>query len=107
MVNNGKLRYAWITGLPALFLAINTISAGLIRVFHPDKAIGFLTQAEFLKNAIISNTLPATIPSVEIAHRVIFNNYVNAFMAILYVSLVLCVIAIALYRVFVVVKKSG
>lgn len=107
MVNNGKLKYAWITGLPALFLAINTISAGLIRVFHPDKAIGFLAQAEFLKNAIISNTLPATIPSVEIAHRVIFNNYVNAFMAILYVSLVLCVIAIALYRVFVVVRKSG
>ncbi len=107
MVNNGKLKYAWITGLPALFLAINTISAGLIRVFHPDKAIGFLAQAQFLKNAIISNTLPATIPSVEIAHRVIFNNYVNAFMAILYVSLVLCVIAIALYRVFVVVKKSG
>ncbi|MEJ7622264.1 MAG: carbon starvation CstA family protein, partial [Aquificaceae bacterium] len=106
MVNNGKLKYAWITGLPALFLAINTISAGLIRVFHPDKAIGFLAQAEFLKNAIISNTLPATIPSVEIAHRVIFNNYVNAFMAILYVSLVLCVIAIALYRVFVVVRKS-
>ena len=107
MVNNGKLKYAWITGLPALFLAINTISAGLIRVFHPDKAIGFLAQAEFLKNAIISNTLPATIPSVEIAHRVIFNNYVNAFMAILYVSLVLCVIAIALYRVFVVVRKSS
>ncbi len=107
MVNSGKLRYAWITGLPALFLAINTISAGLIRVFHPDKAIGFLAQAEFLKKAISSGKLPATIPSIDIAYRVIFNNYVNAFMAILYVSLVLCVIAIALYRVFVVVKKSG
>ncbi len=107
MVNNGKLRYAWITGLPALFLAINTISAGLIRVFHPDKAIGFLAQAEFLKKAISLGKLPATIPSIDIAYRVIFNNYVNAFMAILYVSLVLCVIAIALYRVFVVVKKPS
>ncbi len=107
MVNNGKLKYAWITGLPALFLAINTISAGLIRVFHPDKAIGFLAQAEFLKKAISLGKLPATIPSIDIAYRVIFNNYVNAFMAILYVSLVLCVIAIALYKVFVVVKKSG
>ncbi len=107
MVNNGKLKYAWITGLPALFLVVNTISAGLIRVFHSDKAIGFLAQAEFLKKAISLGKLPATIPSIDIAYRVIFNNYVNAFMAILYVSLVLCVIAIALYKVFVVVKKSG
>ncbi len=107
MVNAGKLKYAWITGLPALFLALNTISAGLIRVFHPDKAIGFLAQARFLEHAVRAGTLPATIPSLEIAQRVIFNNYVNAFMAILYVSLVLCVIAIALYRVFVVVRKSS
>ncbi|QID32817.1 carbon starvation CstA family protein [Pampinifervens florentissimum] len=107
MVNSGKLKYAWITGLPAIFLTVNTISAGLIRVFHPDKAIGFLAQAEFLKKAISLGKLPATIPSIDIAYRVIFNNYVNAFMAILYVSLVLCVIAIALYRVFVVVKKPS
>ncbi len=106
MVNNGKLKYAWITGLPALFLSINTITAGLMRVFHPDKVIGFLAQAEFLKKALELGKLPATIPSVEIAQRVIFNNYVNAFMGTLYVSLVLCVIAIALYRILIVIRKQ-
>ncbi len=99
LANRGKIKYLWVTGIPAAFLALNTISAGLIRVFHPDKAIGFLSQAKFLSQAIELGTLPATIQSVEIAQRVVFNNYVNAFMALLYVSLVLCVIIIALWRI--------
>lgn len=107
LVSTGKLKYAWITGIPALFLAVNTITAGLMRVFHPDKAIGFLAQAEFLKHALQIGKLPATIPSVEIAQRVIFNNYVNAFMGTLYVSLVLCVILIALYRILSTVRKTS
>ncbi|MEJ5338975.1 MAG: carbon starvation CstA family protein [Aquificaceae bacterium] len=106
IVNSGRLKYAWITGIPALFLAVNTITAGLMRVFHPDKAIGFLAQAAFLKQAVLTGKLPATLPSVEIAQRVIFNNYVNAFMGTLYVSLVLCVIGIALYRMFMAVRKA-
>lgn len=99
LANNGRLKYVWITGLPALFLIVNTISAGLIRVFHPDKAIGFIAQAKFLSQAIEAGNLPATVQSVDIAQRVIFNNYVNAFMALLYVSLVLSVVIIALWRI--------
>ncbi|MCX8060095.1 MAG: carbon starvation protein A, partial [Aquificaceae bacterium] len=41
LLNAGSLKYAWVTGLPALFLGLNTITAGLERVFHSDKAIGF------------------------------------------------------------------
>ncbi|MFN3598736.1 MAG: carbon starvation CstA family protein [Aquificaceae bacterium] len=99
LANNRKFKHLWVAAIPALFLSVNTISAGLERVFHPDKAIGFLSQAKFLSQALALGNLPPTIPSVEIAQRVIFNNYVNAFMALLYVSLVACVILIALYRI--------
>ncbi|RMH80687.1 MAG: carbon starvation protein A [Acidobacteria bacterium] len=106
LINLDKLRYAWVTGIPALFLSINTITAGLLRVFHEDKAIGFLAQAEFLRRAIEMGNLPPAVPSLEIANRLVFNNYVNAFMAILYVSLVTAVIVLAIYRAYIRLKKT-
>ncbi len=106
LINLDKLRYAWVTGIPALFLSINTITAGLLRVFHEDKAIGFLAQAEFLRRAIEIGNLPPAVPSLEIANRLVFNNYVNAFMAILYVSLVTAVIVLAIYRAYIRLKKT-
>lgn len=106
LVNSGRLKYAWLTALPALFLAVNTITAGLQRVFHPDKAIGFLSQAEWLSKAIQTGKLPPTVQSLEIAQRIVFNNYVNAFMGILYVSLVSLVILIALHRIWKAVSKT-
>jgi carbon starvation protein len=106
LINLDKLMYAWVTGIPALFLSINTITAGLLRVFHEDKAIGFLAQAEFLRRAIEMGNLPPAVPSFEIANRLVFNNYVNAFMAILYVSLVTAVIVLAIYRAYIRLKKT-
>ncbi|MCS7196168.1 MAG: carbon starvation protein A [Aquificaceae bacterium] len=106
LANTGRLRYAWITGLPALFLAVNTLTAGLERVFHPDKAIGFLAQAQWLLKMLEAGKLPPTVPSIEIAQRVIFNSYVNAFMGMLYVSLVLLIILIALHRVLKALKTK-
>ena len=100
MVNKGKLRYAWIMGLPALFLTVNTITAGLEKIFHPDKAIGFLAHAKWLKEAVEKGNLPPAIGSVEVAQRVIFNDYVNAVVGGTYVALVSLVIAIALYRIY-------
>ncbi len=99
LVNIGKKKYAFITALPALFMTINTMSAGLERVFHPDKAIGFLSHARWLSQRLYEGNLPPAIPSVEIAHKVILGNYINASLALLYVSLVALVILIALYRI--------
>lgn len=99
LANNGRIKYLWITGLPAIFMIINTGTAGLEKIFHPDKAIGFLPHAKWLEEALQKGKLPPIASTPEIAQRLIFNDYVNAFMAMLYVSLVACVVAIALYRI--------
>lgn len=106
LANNGKIKYLWITGLPALFMIINTGTAGLEKIFHPDKAIGFLSHAKWLEEALQKGKLPPIAPTPEIAQRLIFNDYINAFMAMLYVSLVACVVAIALYRIRQAYKKD-
>lgn len=99
LANNGRIKYLWIIGLPAIFMIINTGTAGLEKIFHPDKAIGFLSHAKWLEKAIQKGKLPPIASTPEIAQRLIFNDYINAFMAMLYVSLVACVVAIALYRI--------
>jgi len=101
-----KLKYLWVAGLPALLMAINTISAGILKVFHPDPRIGFLAHTDSISQKIAMGELPAGIKSFEIAQRVIMNDYTNAFLGTLYVALVSLVILLTLKEVIGSWQKS-
>jgi carbon starvation protein len=94
-----KFKYLWVAGLPALLMTINTISAGIFKVFHPDPRIGFLAHANFISQKVAMGELPAGIKSFEIAQRVIMNDYTNALLGTLYVALVSLVILLTLREV--------
>ncbi|GBC88257.1 Carbon starvation protein A [bacterium HR13] len=102
IVNMGKGKYAWVTGVPAMLMSVNTISAGILKVVHPDKDIGFLAHARWLSEKVSQGTLPPAIPSVDVAHKVILGDYINAVLATIYVAFVSLVILNALY---VIIKK--
>jgi carbon starvation protein len=99
LAKTGRFKYLWVAGLPALLMAINTISAGILKVFHPDPRIGFLAHADSISQKIAMGELPAGIKSFEIAQRVIMNDYTNAFLGTLYVALVSLVILFTLKEV--------
>jgi carbon starvation protein len=101
-----KFKYLWVAGLPALLMAINTISAGILKVFHPDPRIGFLAHADSISQKVAMGELPAGIKSFEIAQRVIMNDYTNAFLGTLYVALVSLVILLTLKEVIGSWQKS-
>lgn len=96
LAKTGRFKYLWVAGFPALLMAINTISAGILKVFHPDPRIGFLAHANFISQKVAMGELPAGIKSFEIAQRVIMNDYTNAFLGTLYVALVSLVILLTL-----------
>jgi carbon starvation protein len=106
LAKNRKFKYLWVAGLPALLMAINTISAGILKVFHPDPRIGFLAHANFISQKVAMGELPAGIKSFEIAQRVIMNDYTNAFLGTLYVALVSLVILLTLKEVISSWQKS-
>ncbi|MDT7910883.1 MAG: carbon starvation CstA family protein [Thermocrinis sp.] len=106
LAKNGRFKYLWVAGLPALLMAINTISAGILKVFHPDPRIGFLAHANFISQKVATGELPAGIKSFEIAQRVIMNDYTNAFLGTLYVALVSLVILLTLKEVISSWQKS-
>jgi carbon starvation protein len=106
LAKTGRFKYLWVAGLPALLMAINTISAGILKVFHPDPRIGFLAHANSISQKVAMGELPAGIKSFEIAQRVIMNDYTNAFLGTLYVALVSLVILLTLKEVISSWQKS-
>lgn len=106
LAKNRKFKYLWVAGFPALLMAINTISAGILKVFHPDPRIGFLAHANFVSQKVAMGELPAGIESFEIAQRVIMNDYTNAFLGAFYVALVSLVIMLTLKEVIGSWQKS-
>jgi carbon starvation protein len=76
-----KARYAYVTILPLLWLGTVTMTASWQKIFSEDVKIGFLKHAEVVANQIATGTLPAAIKTVSDAHRVIFNDYLDAAVA--------------------------
>ncbi len=88
--------YAWVTALPTFWVATCTLTAGWQKIFHDNPAIGFLSHAEKFSSALASGEILAPAKTVEEMHRIVFNDYVNATMAALLISLVLAMIGFAL-----------
>lgn len=85
-------RYAWVTMVPAAWLLICTLTAGVQKVFHSNPAIGFLAHAERFSTAANEGRLLAPATSMEQMRQVIFNDYLDAALASLFVLVVLAVL---------------
>ena len=81
LVKMGRQRYMWVPLVPLAWLAAATLTAGWQKVFSPDPKLGFLAHAESLRNS----TLPQ-------ASRMIFNDRLDAALALFFMAIVLVVI---------------
>jgi carbon starvation protein len=79
-----KARYAWVTLLPLAWLATATITAGIQKVWAADPRLGFLAHARSLAGS--------ANPS---AGRLIFNDYLDAALAVAFMVVVALVIIAA------------
>lgn len=87
-------RYAWVTIVPATWLAICTMSAGWLKAFSSDPAVGFFAKANQLKDLLASGNFKpnAVFKSVEKVEQVIFNNQLDGYL-IMFFMLVVVVMA--------------
>jgi carbon starvation protein len=94
LVKMGKMKHSWVTLLPLTWLASATLTAGWQKVFSPLPALGFLSHARSLANS--------TNPD---AGRMIFNDYVNATLALFFMAVVVVVIAASAREWWMVANK--
>jgi carbon starvation protein len=82
IIKMGKLRHAWTTLVPLVWLVAATLTAGYQKVFSPLPALGFLAHARSLADSTNPN-----------AARMIFNDRIDAALALFFMAIVVVVIA--------------
>jgi carbon starvation protein len=87
-----RQRYAWVTIAPATWLVACTLTAGLEKVFSSNTAVGFLSHARRFGDAVAAGQVLAPAKSLEQMSRVIFNDYVDATLAALFVAVVVSIV---------------
>ena len=93
IIKMGKARYTYLTLIPLVWLVAVTMTAGYQKIFSADPKLGFLAHAENIGSAIASGALPASIASVEVARRLIFNDYLNTAVAGFFMVSVVVILA--------------
>jgi carbon starvation protein len=90
LIKSGKLRFAWVTGLPLCWLAIVCTWASVEKVFSPNPQIGFLSGARGMAEALAAGSLPAERAAV--APQLIVGMQIDAVLAILFAAILWVVI---------------
>jgi len=92
-------RWAWVTVVPTLWLLVCTLTAGLEKAFSSNPKIGFLSHAEKFSQALNAQQVLAPAKSLGEMSRIIFNDYLDAALAILAVAIVLTVMVYGVLRI--------
>jgi carbon starvation protein len=92
-------RYAWVTIVPATWLVVCTVTAGWEKAFSANPAIGFLAHADKFGGALAAGKILAPAKTLGDMGRVVFNDYLDATLAILFVAVVVSTLAYAVISV--------
>ena len=96
LIKSGKLKYAWVTGLPLAWLSIVTTVAAYEKIFSSDIRVGFMASANDLAAKLASGALPPE--KAAIAPQLIFNQQLDTWLTAFFV-IVLWVVIIDMLRV--------
>lgn len=96
LIKMKRQRYVWVTLLPAAWLLICTTTAGLIKLFDANPAIGFLALARKYNDALAAGQVLAPAKSIEQMQHVVFNAYTNATLTVLFLFVVFSILFYAL-----------
>ena len=96
-----RQQYAWVTIVPACWLLICTLTAGWEKVFNANPKIGFLALANRFQAAIDKGEVLAPAKSVEQMQQIVFNNYLDAVLAMFFIFVV---VSILFYTIVACVK---
>ncbi len=99
-----RARYAWVTVVPTVWLLICTLTAGWQKIFHPNVKIGFVSHAQKFQAALDQGVLLAPAQTLGEMRRIVFNDYVDALLAGLFIVVVL---AVLVYGVRTVLAARG
>ncbi len=97
LAKSGRLRYAWVTGLPLAWLAFVTTTAAGYKIMSPDPRIGFFAGARDLAEKLAMSLLPPE--KAAIAPQLIFNLRVDGWLTLFFALLLWIIVLDMAYTV--------
>lgn len=90
-------RYAWVTALPAVWLLVCTLSAGSMKIFAQDPAVGFLAHATQYRTALLAGDVLAPAKNLAQMQTIIVNDLINATLTGFFITLTLIMLGFGLH----------
>jgi len=82
-------RFAWVTILPATWLVVCTVTAGLQKVLSSDPTVSFVAHARKFSDALAQGQVLAPAKSLEQMQRVIMNDWIDATLCVIFLFVVI------------------
>jgi carbon starvation protein len=98
LIKSGKLKYAWVTGVPLAWLVTVTTSAAWEKILSTDVRIGFFAAADDMAAKLAAGVLPPD--KAAVAPQLIFNQQLDGWLTLFFV-LVLWIVVFDMLRVCV------
>ncbi|MFE9763411.1 carbon starvation CstA family protein [Streptomyces sp. NPDC005808] len=93
LVKSGRLKWAWVTGVPLIWDAVVTLTASWQKVFSSDPRVGFFKQRSVYQDGIDAGKVLPPAKNMDDMHTVVTNSTVDGVLAAALAVLVIVVIA--------------
>src|SRR4051794_28027657 len=92
LIKSGKLKWAWVTGIPLAWDAAVTLTASWQKVFSDNPKLGFFAQRDAFKDAIADNKVLPPAKNMDQMHSVVTNSTVDGILAALFATMIIVVL---------------
>ncbi|WP_328500393.1 carbon starvation CstA family protein [Streptomyces sp. NBC_00457] len=92
LVKSGRLRWAWVTGIPLAWVVAVTFTAGWQKIFSDDPRVGFFAQRARYADGIDAGQVLPPAKTLDDMHTVVTNSTVDGVLIALFMLLVAVVI---------------
>ncbi|WP_405924053.1 carbon starvation CstA family protein [Streptomyces sp. NBC_00035] len=93
LVKSGRLKWAWVTGIPLIWDAVVTLTASWQKVFSSNPRVGFFKQRSVYQDGIDRGEVLAPAKTMDDMHTVVTNSTVDGVLTAILAILVVVVIA--------------
>ncbi|WP_020392597.1 carbon starvation CstA family protein [Kribbella catacumbae] len=92
LIKRGKLKWAWVTGIPLVWDATVTLTASYQKVFSDDPKLGFFAQRTKFSDALDAGQVLPPAKNLDEMGKIVTNTTVDGILAAFFALIVIVVI---------------
>jgi carbon starvation protein len=92
LIKHGKVKWAWVTGIPLAWDLVVTLTASWLKVFSDNPKLGFFEQRSTFQAAIDDGKVLPPAKNLDDMHQVVTNSTVDGVLAALFAVMIIIVV---------------